>query len=126
MRKMYGDYKEYHTSLDNEKLISYKTLMESIQKYVDLILTLERNFIPIAKIKYGTPQLSRRPINLYSDIMQFNIKKKDEKTRFILEVLNLSEGKMDLIDIANLKNFKLIYYLDTIDKLLKSNLIKKK
>ena len=126
MRKMYGDYKEYHTSLDNEKLISYKTLMESIQKYVDLILTLERNFTPIAKIKYGTPQLSRRPINLYSDIMQFNIKKKDEKTRFILEVLNLSEGKMDLIDIANLKNFKLIDYLDTIDKLLKSNLIKKK
>ena len=58
--------------------------------------------------------------------MQFNIKKKDEKTRFILEVLNLSEGKMDLIDIANLKNFKLIDYLDTIDKLLKSNLIKKK
>ena len=40
-------------------------------------------------------------------------------------MLNLSEGKVDLIDICNMKNFKLIDYLDTFEKLIKSGYIKK-
>ena len=84
------------TSLDNEKFISFKTLIESIKKYFEIILTIENNFVPIARVQYGTPQLSKSPINLYSDIMNFRIKKKNETTRFLLEVLNLSHGKQDL------------------------------
>ena len=34
MRKMYGDYKEYHTSLDNEKFISFKTIEDTIKIYM--------------------------------------------------------------------------------------------
>ena len=126
MRKMYGEFKEYHTSLDNEKFISFKTIMESIQKYIEIILTIENNFIPFGRVQKGTPQLSKSKVNLYSDIMNFRIKKKNEDTRFILEILNLSDGNLDLIQIANAKNFKLLNHIETIKKLVKANFIKKK
>ena len=43
MRKMYGEYKEYHTSLDNEKCISYKTILETLNIYIDTLKTIEGN-----------------------------------------------------------------------------------
>ena len=58
--------------------------------------------------------------------MNFRVKNKKEKTRITLEILNLAEGNLDLLEIANKKNFKLIDHLDRINDLLKSKYIKKK
>ena len=133
MRNMYTrpneskmDFKEYHTSLDNENFISFKTIIESIKIYYETLLTIDNNFTPIGKIQYGTPQLSKSSINLYENIMNFRIKKKQEKTRVTLEILNLAEGTLDLLDIANKKKFKLVDHLDRINNLLKSKYIRKK
>ena len=132
MRNMYlkpdgsVDFKEYHTSLDDENFISFKTIIESIKIYYETLLTIENNFTPIGKIQYGTPQLSKSPINLYENIMNFRIKNKQEKTRITLEILNLAEGNLDLLDIANKKKFKLTDHLDRINDLLKSKYIRKK
>ena len=133
MRNMYTrpneserGFKEYHTSLDDENFISFKTVIESIKIYYETLLTIENNFIPLGKIQYGTPQLSKSPINLYENIMNFRVKNKKEKTRITLEILNLAEGNLDLLEIANKKNFKLIDHLDRINDLLKSKYIKKK
>ena len=119
-------FKEYHTSLDDPKKISFKTIIETIRIYYDVLLTIENNFIPIGKIQYGTPQLSKSPINLYRNIMNFNIASKSEQTRILLEILNLSDGSLDLLNIANKKNFSLIKNLDLIGKLLKTKYIRKK
>ena len=133
MRNMYGkqdgskmDFPEYHTSLDNKSLISTKTIIESIKMYHDVLLTIEKNFYPLGKVQYGTPQLSKSPIKLYGEIMNFRIKQKNDYTRTLLEILNLADGKLDLLSIANLKNFKLIDYIDLIKDLIKSKYIKKK
>ena len=76
---------------------------------------------------YGTPQLSKSKIHLYPKMMKFNSKKDiDEETRVLLEILNLADGKNDLIDIANKRNFKLINHIELIKKLLKSGYIRKK
>ena len=48
-----------------------------------------------------------------------------DRTRFILEVLNLADGSIDLLGIAKKKKFKLIDHLDSINDLLKSKYIKK-
>ena len=80
----------------------------------------------MGRVHFGTPQLSKSKVNLYSSIMNFRNKKKDEDTRFILELLNLADGKKDLIQIANEKNFKLINHLKIIDNLLKAKFIKRK
>jgi len=125
MRKMFDGFKEYHTSLDNEKILSYETIIESINIYLDTIKTLENNFIPIAKVQYGTPQLSRSTIPLYRTKMNWKEKKMEDKTKTMLEILNLADGKIDMIDIANQKNFKLIDHLDLINDLIKSGYIKK-
>ena len=119
------DFPEYHTSLDNKKIFSFKTLKESLKVHYEILMTIENNFIPDAKIKFGTPQLSKSKIPLYPKIMDFRNNEKTKTTRLILEMLNLSEGKVDLIDICNMKNFKLIDYLDTFEKLIKSGYIKK-
>ena len=125
MRKMFDEFKEYHTSLDNEKILSYETIIESINIYLDTIKTLESNFIPIAKVQYGTPQLSRSTIPLYRTKMNWKEKKMEDKTKIMLEILNLADGKIDMIDIANKKNFKLIDHLNLINDLIKSGYIKK-
>ena len=133
MRNMYGrqdgtkmDFKEYHTSLDDEKFINFQTIIESIKIYLEVLSTIENNFKPLAKVLYGTPQLSKSPIKLYGEVMNFRISKKNEITRVLLEILNLSEGKTDLLDIANEKNFKILDHLDTIKKLIKAKYIKAK
>ena len=49
-----------------------------------------------------------------------------KKQEFYFEILNLADGKNDLIDIANKRNFKLINHIELIKKLLKSGYIRKK
>ncbi len=125
MRKRYDGFKQYHTSLDNEKILSYQTITESIKIYLDTIKTIENNFIPLGKILYGVPQLSKSKIPLYTNISSKR-KKIEEKKRVMLQILNLADGKMDMIDIANKKKFKLIDHLDLINDLIKSGYIRKK
>ena len=42
----------------------------------------------------------------------------------MLEILNLADGKIDLLRIAKLKKFKLIKHLDTIRDLVEAKYIK--
>ena len=56
--------------------------------------------------------------------MNFSAEPRKQYIRVMLEILNLSDGKTDLIDIANKKNFKLTDYKNLIYKLLKNKLIK--
>ena len=125
MRKMFGEYKEYHTSLDNGDLINFDTIISTIKAYYEVLLTIENNFIPFGKIQFGTPQLSKSRVNLYKDIMDFGSEGKGERISTILQILNLADGKLDLLEIANAKNFKLINHTNTIKDLLKSGYIKK-
>jgi aminopeptidase-like protein len=127
MRKMFGTFNEYHNSLDDENFISFKTIMESIKLYNDVLCSIDKNFIPIARVKYGTPQLSRYSKNLYPNTMKFNsFNTQNENRRFLLETLNLSDGNINFLEICQKKNFKFIDYLQIVKKLLDSRLIKAK
>ena len=92
MRNMYGrqdgskmDFKEYHTSLDNEKTISFKTIIETIEIYLQVLNTIENNFSPVGKVLFGTPQLSKSSVKLYGEIMNFRISEKEKKQEFYLK-----------------------------------------
>jgi len=125
MRKRFDGFKEYHTSLDNEKILSYVTIIESINIYLDTIKTLENNFIPVAKVQFGTPQLSKSPIPLYRNQSNWKGEKMEERTKIMLQILNMADGKRDIIDLANQKKFKLLDHLDLIDDLIESGFIRK-
>lgn len=123
MRYMYGQFPEYHTSADDKSLISFETLLESAQAYFDIMMTLELDFTPQARILRGTPMLSRSPISLYRDTMNFRSHAKTESTRVMLEILNLAEGNLSLLEMAQLKNFDLLLHSELIEDLVKSGYI---
>lgn len=125
MRKMFGEFKEYHTSLDNPNFINFKTILESLDIYLQIVLTLENNFYPIGRVQYGTPQLARvKNFNLYPNMMNFQAIKRSDKNFLTLQILNLACGKKSLLKICNEKNYKLIDYLDVFEELLRTKLIK--
>ena len=91
---MFTDFKEYHNSLDDPNFINFKTILESLNIYLQIILTLENNFYPIGRVQFGTPQLSRiKNFNLYPKMMNFQAKKRSDKNFFTLQILNLADGK---------------------------------
>ncbi len=130
MRKIYANltmpnhkYKEYHTSLDDLNFFKMKQFEETYTVYKEVIDTIEMNYKPKAKILFGTPQLSKYNDELYPSKMNFGAEPREGYVRVLLEILNLADGKTDLIDIANKKNFKLTDYKNLINKLRKNKLI---
>ena len=121
-RNDFNNFKEYHTSLDNLAKFDLDIFFDSINKILQIMKTIEINFKPKSTVLYGTHQFSRRGSKLYDKI--FYKRKKTETTKILLEILNLSEGKLDILDIANKKNFSLIKNKELIQDIIKENLIK--
>jgi aminopeptidase-like protein len=124
MRKMYGRFPEYHTSADNLEFIDYQALMDSIYVHFKICMTAEMNFIPIGRVLRGSPMLSRSSVDLYPKLMNFGSQPKSETTRFILCVLNESDGSKSLLQIAEKYKFSLIEHAQAIENLLEAQLIK--
>jgi len=123
MRKMYGTFPEYHTSADSLDFINYETLAESINMHFKMMMAAELNFVPLGKVQKGSPMLSRSPICLYPKVMNYVTQPKSESTRVILSILNMSDGKSSLLEIAERYNFSLIEFSDIVEKLCYSKYI---
>ncbi len=123
-RDDYTSFKEYHTSLDNLTKFDFNVFYDSINKILNIIDTIEMNGIPKSSVLYGTHQFSRRGSKLYDKV--FFRRSKLEITKILLNILNLSEGKKDLIDIANEKGFSLFENKELINQILEEKLIKLK
>ena len=95
MRGAYGDYPEYHTSLDNKSLIDFSALRGTIDTYEAVCRTLDRNVTFESLLPYGEPQLGRR--GLYPTL---GAPDQAERVAAMMWVLNLSDGGHDLLSIA--------------------------
>ena len=127
MRDMYGKYKEYHTSLDNKSLIDFKKIAETAKLYFDVIKTIDENKFFLAKVQKGTPFLAKYKRLNFPHVSNFNSYKIREKYySAMLEILNLCDGKNSLLDIAELRNFKMLDLLPITHDLLQNNLLRKK
>ena len=52
-------------------------------------------------------------VNLYEGTMKSSgIGQKSKEIKLLLEILNLAEGKLDILDICLKKDYKLIDYID--------------
>jgi aminopeptidase-like protein len=96
MRSKYGEYPEYHTSLDNLEFVSAEGLQTSFEIYQQLIIATEQSKFPKIRV-LGEPQLSRR--GLYpatSDLGTF--------ARVVdrLSVISFMDGTLDTEQIASL------------------------
>lgn len=97
-RSAYGvnGFPEYHTSLDNKSIMSFEGMVELISIYLQTFLSLERNRSYINTMPFCEPMLS--PRGLYTTLG--SSKTMDLFVERMMWVLNYSDGKYDLQDIA--------------------------
>jgi len=118
MRSKYGEYAEYHTSLDNMRFISKSGLFGSFAIYSDVLRVIEGNnkFITTT---LGEPKLDKR--GLYSTLS----KKGDVNySRDVLNFLSICDGNNDLIEISNILEIPISQIMDLKNMLLSKKLIK--
>jgi aminopeptidase-like protein len=117
MRSKYGEYPEYHTSLDNMDIVTPKGLNDSYIIYKDCIELLERN----EKYKVnccGEPQLGKR--GLYPTL---STKKSGDIVRNMMNLITYADGLNDLIDISNIIGVPADVLYPIIEKLCANKLL---
>ncbi|HUI65819.1 MAG TPA: DUF4910 domain-containing protein [Bacteroidota bacterium] len=97
MRTPHGKFKEYHTSADNLDLVRPEFLADSYAKAVAALEILENNRTLINQNPKCEPQLGRR--GLYRAYADQRDGGKEELA--MLWVLNMSDGRNSLLDIAD-------------------------
>jgi aminopeptidase-like protein len=91
-----GEYPEYHTSADNLDLISPESLAESVDILTAILEVVDANVTLVNQNPKGEPQLGRR--GLYRSLG--GIADSSGVEQAIRWVLNLSDGRHTLLDIA--------------------------
>lgn len=122
MRTMYGKFKEYHTSLDNFEFIPVEKLHESFEIYKKIIMNIEINEICEAVHKNCEPKLDKR--GLYPTLG--SQKETGESVEKIMNLWAFSDGKNDIIDIANKLGIEAYKLKNEKEILLEKKLIKVK
>ncbi len=107
-------YREYHTSLDNFKVVTKKGLTGGYRIVEKTIFILLNNYTPKAKY-LCEPQMGRR--NLYS---HWGRDKFWQKTKYLMNFLQYADGKNDLIDISEIMKINFDKTLEVF-KILKIN-----
>ena len=97
MRTKYGEYPEYHTSLDALGTVVTKEGLEGgLNALKNALLCIESNYYPLTST-YGEPQLSKR--DLYP---KTSIKSPQGEERLILDLLTWADGTKSVLDIAEI------------------------
>jgi aminopeptidase-like protein len=96
MRTPHGEFAGYHTSADGLDRIRPESLAQAVDVCLDLSDVLETNRRPSNLSPYGEPQLGRR--GLYRSAGGAVATPNDE--RALLWVLNQSDGRATLLDVA--------------------------
>jgi aminopeptidase-like protein len=96
MRGRHGEFPEYHTSADDLDFIRPESLEQSADRLREVCDLLEQNARFRSLVPYGEPQLGRR--GLYQAIGGGS--DPQSLSRALLWVLQFSDGKHDLIEVA--------------------------
>ena len=116
-RARHGEFPEYHTSADNLAFIRADALADSLAKCVAVIDILEGNRIYLNRKPKGEPQLGKR--GLYGGTTPMA---KDRELA-LLWVLNLSDGRHSLLDIAERANLPFAAIKDAAAALATTDLL---
>lgn len=119
-RSKFGTFPEYHTSADNLDFIKPEHLEESYRIIAGAIEVLERNLAFVNTAPKGEPQLGKR--GLYGAIG--GDKNAAAGVMTMLWVLNLSDGRHTLLDIAERAGLPFSEVSETADLLLKFGLLR--
>ena len=117
MRSKYREYPEYHTSLDDMKLVTPAGLQGGFSVLRDCLDLLERNRVYRATC-LGEPQLSRRRL-----FPSLGTKGTHRMVADTLNVLAYADGNHDLVDISTITRISPSRLLVIVDELFKADLL---
>jgi aminopeptidase-like protein len=120
MRSVWGTFPEYHTSADDLNFIRPPQLAGSLRVCAAILHVLENNHGYQNLNPYCEPQLGRR--GLYDDAPG---PEKESAVNARLWVLNLSDGKNTLLDIAERSKLPFQMISDAAEVLCKASLLAK-
>jgi len=120
MRTKYGEYKEYHTSLDDLNFISMDGLNGAYDIYVAMINALEKNFTYINRT-LCEPQLGKR--GLYPNT---STKSSNSIVKTMMDLLTYCDGNLDLISVAELIKRPVFDLYNLVDTLESKGVIRRK
>jgi aminopeptidase-like protein len=118
MRSKYGEFPEYHTSLDNLTNVVTPTGLQGGYNVIKRAIEIfEQDCFP-KTTNLCEPQLSKR--NLYPSL---SIKNSANNTRLMMNVISYSDGKTSLLNIAKKLNVSIWSLYPAVKILLKNKLI---
>ena len=120
MKSKYGEYPEYHTSLDNMDFISTDGLENSYKIHLECIEILENNFNYKSTV-LGEPFLSKRGKSYM--IVGGEENDASRSAKLILDIMTYCDGSMDIIDLAEKLNMYAINLIPVLNSLKEDNLI---
>jgi aminopeptidase-like protein len=129
-RTSYGEYEQYHNSEDDKDFMSIETLMRSVDQVEQLLMLVEAAEFPVNTQSKCEPQLGKRGlypnINSYSSWTASSDQALDSRTTLnrILMVLNYSDGRHTIEDLARRCDCTVDDLMPVIAKLKKESLLK--
>jgi aminopeptidase-like protein len=118
MRTKYGEYPEYHTSLDDLENVVTPTGLDggywAIRRAIEAI---EKNKKYRVKI-FCEPQMGKR--GLYPTL---STKKSGLQVKLIMDLISLCDGNNSLLEIAEILNTPIWELYELTDKLVKHELL---
>lgn len=128
-KMIYGRYPGYHNSLDTKEIMTIEALLDSVNEIEHILQLQELDGYYINKKPFGEPKLGK--YDLYPDINapalrnRSNSSKIDNRQQLnqILTILNYSDGKHKLSDLANNLNYPLEDYSISIGLLKEHQLL---
>jgi aminopeptidase-like protein len=119
MRSVWGEFPEYHSSADDLTLVTPAALADSLRTCVNVIEVLEHNRTLVNTNPYCEPALGRRGLYRTTGGAQLGM---ENLAR--LWVLNLSDGRHTLLDIADRAGIDFATILVAANELLAHGLLR--
>ena len=117
MRSKYGEYPEYHTSLDDLELVTSTGLAGGFDAIRQCLEVLEANIKPNITV-LGEPQLGKR--GLYPTL---STKESGAVVRTMMNLISYSDGEHDLVTIAEKISAPVSELLPIIEKLIDAGIM---
>lgn len=118
-RSKYGEFPEYHTSLDNLSLVTPEGLAGSLDVYKQMILAIENNAFYRIKC-LCEPQLGKR--GLYPTVSK---KGSYDAIKSMTDFIAYADGRHDLLEISEIIGVAVKELIPIIEKLTQNQLLEK-
>lgn len=124
IRGGYGQYEEYHTSLDNKDRIDFTALASSVDALESICRALDQNGRYVNLAPHGEPNLGKRGLYPTTGGKRANMDHR-KRAHATLWLCNQCDGTRDLIDVARRSEMPLSLLYDIAESCVERGLFRR-